>query len=67
MSVSVVDAGTDAGFIYDAATVENLNPSARLKAILNTQGIYQASFRFTNGLVVAPGKDQAVTVTYSKD
>ena len=67
VSVSVVTAGSELGYVYDSASLANLQPEARLKAILKTEGIYPASFRFTNGLVVVPGKDQAVTITYSMD
>lgn len=67
VTVSVVEAGSDAGMIYDAASTSNLDPAARLHAIPNTQGIVQASFRYSNGIVVLPGKGQAVTVTYSTD
>jgi hypothetical protein len=67
VSVSVVTAGDEIGYIYDAASLEDLQETARLKAILKSEGIYPASFRFSNGLVVAPGKGQAVTITYSMD
>jgi hypothetical protein len=67
VSVSVVEAGTTQGFIYDAASANSPDKSTRLMAIPQTEGVYQASFMFTNGLFVAPGDGQAVTITYSTD
>lgn len=67
VTVSVVAAGSDGGFIYDAATVESPKPEARLMAIPKEIGVYSASFKVKNGVTVIPGKDQAVTVTYSTD
>ena len=67
VAVSVVDAGSSPGYIYDQAQTTNLDPATRLHAIPTTQGIMPAAFKFSSGLVVVPGTGQSVTLTYSQD
>lgn len=66
VKLSVV-VGGDGGFVYDAASTDGLQDSARLMALPKEIGVYDACFRFTNGLVVSPSGSKAATVTYSLD
>ena len=67
ISASVVEKGTASGFLYDAATAETPKDEDRLMAFKQEEGVYIASFKFKNGLLVVPGTGQAITITYSMD
>jgi hypothetical protein len=67
ISISVVEKGTKAGFLYDAATVEAPKDEDRLMAVKMDEGVFLAGFKFKSGLLVVPGEGQAVTITYSMD
>lgn len=63
VSVSVLVAGSTKGTVYDAtAATSTSNP---LFAIPDTVGLYPIGMPLANGLVVAPGTGQTVTVNYS--
>jgi hypothetical protein len=62
-SVSVTTAGSAVGAIYDATTsTATTNP---IYVIPTTVGIYVVNLPVNNGVVVAPGTGQVVTVSYS--
>jgi hypothetical protein len=67
VTVSVVKAGTTVGYLYDALSTESLTDESKLVAIIKEEGVYRADCQFTKGLVVVPGTEQAVTITYSMD
>lgn len=67
VGISVVEAGTKGGFIYDASTIESPAAIDRLMAIPEQAGIYGANLLFTNGIVIIPGEGQAVVLTYMMD
>lgn len=61
--ISVVTAGSSAGVAYDAiATGITTSPIA---AIPNTVGIIDVNLPVDNGIVIAPGTGQVVTVSFS--
>lgn len=62
-SVSVVVAGSAAGRIYDASSASATSGS--VYSIPATAGVYVVNFPFVNGLVVAPGTGQTISVSYS--
>lgn len=62
-SVSVVVAGSATGTIYDANSASAT--SGAVYAIPTTVGVYVVNFPFVNGLVVAPGTGQTISVSYS--
>lgn len=61
--VSVVVGGSAAGVIYDAATASATTKP--LYHIPNTEGVYEVNLPVTNGIVVAPGSGQTVSVSFS--
>lgn len=62
-SVSVVSGGSAAGYVYD---VNNVASTANaIYTIPTTEGVYVVNFPFSNGLVVAPGTGQTVSVSFS--
>ena len=67
VSFSVSSAGTGVGGIYDASATGAISPSNNLAATPTTAGVYQVGMHFSNGLVIAPGTGQYVSVTYSLD
>jgi len=61
--ISVVTAGSTSGVAYDAiATGVTTSP---LAAIPNTVGIIDVNLPVDNGIVIAPGTGQVVTVSFS--
>lgn len=61
--ISVTTAGTTAGTAYDAnATGITTSP---VFTIPNTVGVYTINFPVNNGIVIAPGTGQVITVSYS--
>jgi len=62
-SVSVTTAGSTAGAIYDASL--STSTSNLIWSIPNTVEITVVNFPLRFGLVVVPGTDQVVTVSYS--
>jgi hypothetical protein len=61
--IAVVTAGSTAGVAYDAkATGITSSP---LVAIPNTVGIIDVNLPVDNGIVIAPGTGQVVTVSFS--
>jgi hypothetical protein len=65
--ISVVDAGTAEGFVYNQAAADTPDATNRIAAIPKTEGIYPANFVFSDGLLIVPGAGQAVTVSYTTD
>jgi hypothetical protein len=62
--VNVTTAGTAAGNIYDRATTTGVAPANLVAAIPNTVGSYEIDFPCANGIVVAPGTGQVVSVSF---
>lgn len=61
--VSVVVAGSATGAVYDGT-----NPAStknRIYTIPNTVGVYEVNMPVSNGIVVAPGTGQTVSISYS--
>lgn len=63
--ISVIKDGTSQGYIYDRDAIGAT--TQYLCAIPNTIGIYEVHLRFSTGLVIEPGLDQTVLVSYSPD
>jgi hypothetical protein len=63
--ISVIKDGTSQGYIYDRDVI--VATTQYLCAIPNTIGIYEVHLRFSTGLVIEPGLDQTVLVSYSPD
>jgi hypothetical protein len=61
--VSVIDAGSAAGFAYDASSVNDL--SAPIMSIPKAVGIIDVNIPTNNGIVIKPGTGQVITVSYS--
>lgn len=61
--ISITTAGSTTGTIYDSnSTTATTRPIFKIP---NTIGIIEVSIPVTNGIVVAPGSGQVVTVSYS--
>ena len=61
--VSVTATSTTAGHIYDATdAAATTNELCQIPTIV---GVFQINLPYVNGLVVAPGTGQTVTVSYS--
>lgn len=61
--IVVTTAGSDAGSIYDASVSTATSP--KIFVIANTLGVTEINIPVDNGIVVAPGTGQVVTVSYS--
>lgn len=62
-SVSVIDAGSASGFIYDSNSISIT--SAPVYIIPMTEGITVVNFPVVNGVFVSPGSGQIISVSYS--
>jgi len=61
--ISVISAGSAPGMAYDATSASaTTNP---ICSIPNTVGIVEVNMPTNNGIVIAPGTGQVVTVSYS--
>ena len=63
--ISIVDAGTTQGYIYDKASIGATTQF--LCALPNSIGIYEAHLRVSSGIVIEPGVDQIILVSYTPD
>jgi len=63
VSVIVTTAGSTTGSVYDSISTSNTTLSVFV--IPNTVGVFTVNCPVTNGIVVAPGSGQIVTVVYS--
>lgn len=63
--VSIVAGGDDGGYIYNCQTTAQAADANKLMALPTVPGIYIAAVNFNNGLVIIPGTNQLVNVTYS--
>ncbi len=61
--VSIVDAGSAAGAIYDASTASATTD--KLFTLPMTAGIAEINLPVNNGIVVAPGTGQTIVISYS--
>ena len=61
--ISIINAGSTQGYIYDKAAIGAT--TEYLCALPNTIGIYEVHLRFSLGIVIEPGIDQIVLVSYS--
>lgn len=66
-TVIVIDAGTETGLIYDFASADRAEDSARRFTIPKDPGVYRVDCQFFKGILVSPGADQSVVVTYTLD
>lgn len=64
-TVSVIEAGSTVGYVYDSKTATINSETSTLCAIQNTVGTYFINMPANLGLVISPGTDQVVTVSYS--
>lgn len=67
VKVSVIQAGSTTGFIYDFNSAAVAVTGRRILAIPNTIGLVNAGLAFTLGLVVVPGTGQSIVVSYSQE
>jgi hypothetical protein len=67
VNLMYVDPGSDVGTIHDAATVGEADATNIIVAVPTggNVGTFPVNIPFTNGLVVKPGTDQVLGVTYS--
>lgn len=65
--VSVIQAGSTTGFIYDYNSAAVAITGLRILAIPNTLGIVNAGIAFTSGLVIVPGTGQSLVISYSQN
>ena len=65
--ISVIVAGTSQGYIYDQVSTSAGTSAEYLCAIPNTVGIFEVHLRFSLGLIMEPGLDQTVLISYSPD
>jgi hypothetical protein len=63
--ISIIEAGTTPGTIYDTTSVLAAATGNRLALIPNSIGIYTINMPVNNGIVVAPGDGQIVAMSYS--
>lgn len=64
--VSVLQAGSTTGFIYDYNSAAVAVTGLRILAVPNALGIVNAGLAFTSGLVIVPGTGQSLVISYSK-
>lgn len=62
---SIINSGSTQGYIYDKAAIGATTEF--LCGLPNTIGIYEVHLRFSLGIVIEPGVDQIVLVSYSPD
>ena len=62
--VNVTTAGSAPGNIYDRATTTGIGAANLIATIPNTVGSYLIDFPCANGIIVAPGTAQVVSVSY---
>jgi hypothetical protein len=68
VSVTIVDAGSTTGYVYNALLTTNVATSNALISLPPSAiGVYPVGAKFNTGLVVVPGTGQTVNVTYSLD
>ena len=63
VQIAVLTAGSTSGAAYDA-TIASATTS-QIVSIPNTVGIITANIPINNGIVIAPGTGQVITVSYS--
>jgi hypothetical protein len=63
VTVVVVTAGSAAGAIYDVSSITLT--TNQIATIPTTVGIYVFNIPYNNGLVIAPGSGQKITISYS--
>lgn len=63
--VSVIEGGDDVGYIHNCQTAALATDANKLMKLPTTPAIYIAAVNFNNGLVIVPGTNQLVCVTYS--
>lgn len=66
VKVSILQAGTTTGFIYDYNSAAVAVTGRRILAVPNSLGIVNAGLAFTSGLVIVPGTGQSIVVSYSQ-
>lgn len=61
--ISVVSAGSTVGAAYDATS--SSATTGMIASIPNSLGVFTVNIPTSNGIVISPGTDQIVTVSYS--
>lgn len=64
VNFSVISSGTASGTINNSATVAASTTTNVLCATPTVIGVFPCNLVFTNGLVVTPGVNQSIAVTY---
>lgn len=65
VNFSVLNAGSGAGYIYNANSVASISASSALCVTPTVVGVFPAGQVFSNGIVISPGTGQSINVTYS--
>lgn len=65
VKVNVTTAGSAAGAVYDRATTSGTGAANLVATIPNTVGTYTIDFPCANGIVVAPGTGQVVSISFN--
>ena len=63
-NVSVIEAGTTTGIVYDSSNTNSLT-GLRIYIVPNTVGVFQVQVPFADGLVITTGTGQVASVTYT--
>ena len=63
-NVSVIEAGTTTGAVYDSSNTNSLT-GLRIYTVPNTVGVFQVQVPFVDGLVITTGTGQVASVTYT--
>lgn len=63
-SVNVLQTGSTAGGVYDAASTAAANTGNQIAAIPNTVGVTKLTFPCLTGIMVLLGTNQVVSVSY---
>ncbi len=64
-NAQVIVAGSTPGYIYNCQNFASATTANKLMTLQNTIGQQKAGCNFNNGLVLAPGTGQLVSITYS--
>ena len=64
-TVAVIATSSTAGAIYDATSTSGNTSANQIVVIPATVGVYKIDFPTKNGIVVAPGTGQTVTISYN--
>jgi len=63
--ISVIEAGSTVGYVYDSSTSTINAETPKLYVIPNEVGIFNVNMPANFGILVSPGTDQIITISYS--